>query len=90
MRKAWKLSALTLCLGLLAASGWALMNPVPAFAADGSARCGGTKVVTCEANATRCVCEDYKGCTSYFSDNTTKETKCSDGLGGPAMEEGNV
>ncbi|HEY9282279.1 MAG TPA: hypothetical protein VIP46_02390 [Pyrinomonadaceae bacterium] len=66
------------------------MTPTPALAADGSARCGGTKVVTCEANATRCVCEDYRGCTSYFSDNTTKETKCSDSLGGPAMEEGSV
>lgn len=88
--KTWKLSALSLCLGLLAASAWVLVNPVPARAAEGSARCGGTKVVTCEAGATKCVCEDYKGCTSYFSNNTSKETKCSDSLGGPAMEEGDV
>lgn len=79
MRKAWLASAATVFLGLLLTSAWLLLNPASAYAADGSARCGGTKVVHCEAAATRCVCEDYVGCTSYFANGSTKETKCDGG-----------
>ena len=87
MRKAWKLSALSLCLGLLAASGWVVMNPVSALAADGTANCGGFKTVSCSAGATRCSCEDYVGCTSYFADGTSKQTKCTEGRGFAMVEE---
>lgn len=79
MRKAWLVSAFTIVLGLLAASGWLIFNPTTAFAADGTARCGGATTVRCEAAATRCVCEDFVGCTSYFSDGSSSTTKCSNG-----------
>lgn len=79
MRKAWLASAATVLLGLLATSGWLLFNPAAARAADGKARCGGTSTVSCDAAATRCVCEDYQGCTSYFANGTSKETKCGGG-----------
>lgn len=79
MRKAWLASAAAVLLGPLATSGWLLFNPSTALAADGKARCGGTSIVTCEPGATRCVCEDYVGCTSYFSNGTSKETKCGGG-----------
>jgi hypothetical protein len=87
MRKAWKLSALSLCLSLLAASAWVVLNPVSAFAADGKASCGGFTSVRCADGAVRCVCEDYVGCTSHFANGTTSEAKCKDGNGFVMMEE---
>ena len=77
MKKLWFGCALSLCLCLLLLSGWLLINPTTAQAADGTAKCPGGSTVSCEPGADRCRCEDYKGCTSYWDDGTKKETKCS-------------
>jgi len=87
MRKTWKMYALVACLSLSAASAWLILSPVPAFAAEGTAECGGYTRVKCAESATRCVCQDGIGCTSYFADGTTSVAKCKDATG-IDMEEG--
>lgn len=87
MKKAFLASMFSVCLGLLAVSAWLLFSPSAVFAAEGTAKCGSITSVRCADGAVRCVCEDGKGCTSYFADGTWSEAKCKD-TGGPATEEG--
>ena len=76
MGKAWLAAVYALCLGAAAASGWLLFNPPVVSAAGGTATCAGGTVARCSEGATRCVCVDYSGCTSYFADGTKSEDKC--------------
>jgi hypothetical protein len=86
MKKAWKVYALSACLGLSVASAWLVLMPVPVLAAEGTANCGGFTRVRCADGAVRCVCSDGVGCTSYFANGTSSEAKCKDA--GIAMVEG--
>jgi hypothetical protein len=88
MKKAWKVYALTACLGLSVVSTWLVLSPIPVLAAEGTADCGGFTKVRCATNAVRCVCQDGVGCTSYFADGSTSEAKCKNV--GISMEDGPV
>ena len=87
MKKAFLASVFSICLGLIGTSAYLLLSPTTAFAAEGTAKCGGLTSVRCADGAVRCVCEDGRGCTSYFADGSKSEALCKD-AGGPAMEEG--
>ena len=87
MKQVFLASVFSLCLVLIAASAYLLLSPTTAFAAEGTAKCGGLTSVRCADGAIRCVCEDGVGCTSYFANGSKSEASCKD-AGGPAMEEG--
>lgn len=87
MKKAFLASVFSACLGLIGASAWLLLSPATAFAAEGTARCGGFTSVRCADGAVRCVCEEGVGCTSYFADGTKSEALCKD-ADGPVPVEG--
>ena len=57
-------TTLSLCLGLVAVTGYLLLFPVSAFAAGGTADCGYGIQVTCTSSYT-CVCETGVGCTRF-------------------------
>jgi hypothetical protein len=68
---------LTLCVSLVAMSGWLLLHSVPALAATCTAKCR-TGSVTCEG--TDCKAEDYVGC---WANGGTIKIECSSGGSGP-------
>lgn len=55
-------TTLSLCLCLVAVTGYLLLFPVSALAAGGTADCGFGLQVLCESRYS-CVCEDGVGCT---------------------------
>lgn len=74
MKRTWTISALSLCLCLLAATSWALLNPTTAYAATGSADCGNGYVIYCKAED--CECEDGVGCTAANAGKPAVFTGC--------------
>jgi hypothetical protein len=60
MKRTWMVSVLSLCFCLLFATTWIMLNPVPAYAATGTADCGNGLQVSC--NAADCDCTDGIGC----------------------------
>jgi hypothetical protein len=86
MKKACLTFLSSICLCLLVASAWIVFNPTPALAAEGTANCGGFTRVRCADGATRCVCEDGVGCTSYFANGSSSQALCKD-ANGPAPVE---
>jgi len=61
MKKAAALSSFTLCVGLLGATGWLLVTPITAHAAECSADCGIGGTVSCSGSGA-CVAQDGWGC----------------------------
>lgn len=74
--------ASALCLSVVTATAYLLLTPVTAYAATGTAKCGGGWSVVCPGNgtATRCDCTDYSGCTATFADGSTRTNSCDDWL----------
>lgn len=77
MKRAWMVSAFTICVGLIGATSYILLTPTSAFAATGEATCPNGQVVTCAAYL--CACTDGFGCVAQDKEGRQTLKPCPTG-----------